>query len=455
MIMSRANKATSDRLKAARSDRLRVAHLYQAAGMDLRRPQAAHLHIHHTMRGLRRAGHEVAFLGIEGKRVLFLQNGSFEKLLSANGSLALAEPAYGKLGLTGARPFSLFEGGVRRLQTTLRVPYFALFDSLHMLDGAVQNLKGYDLLHERYNLLSLGGVLAGKRLGLPLVLEVNADLLAQRELRGTPERGVRRVFARWATRLSFRAAARVICVSADLAHHLQRRWRVDAARLVVLPCAADTEAFGREGNAAAVRARLGLQQAPVVMWVGGFYEWHALDLLVAAFAAVRDRFPQARLVLVGDGETRGRIAAEVARLGLGEAVIMTGAVPHAAIPELVSVADVAVAPAPAMGAAEGGTGAPLKLFEYMAAGKPVVASAVVQARAVVEHEQTGLLVEPDDAAAFACAMEQLLAHPEKRRRLGENARRRAVERHSWQQYTRKLEAVYDDLLAERGGRGRA
>ena len=94
---------------------------------------------------------------------------------------------------------SRFESGVRRLQSELRLPYLALFDSYRMAEASAINLKRFDLIHERFNLLALGGALASKKLGIPFVLEVNADLLEQRKFKGTPERGLRRLFAVWAT----------------------------------------------------------------------------------------------------------------------------------------------------------------------------------------------------------------------------------------------------------------
>lgn len=130
-----------------------------------------------------------------------------------------------------------------------------------------------------------------------------------------------------------------------------------------------------------------------------------------------------------------------------EATIMTGAVPHTRIPEIVSIADVVVAPAPPIGAGEGGTGTPLKLFEYMAAGKAIVASAVSQARDVLENGETGLLVKPADSEAFSGAITSLLNDPAERRRLGLNARKRAEEKHSWQQYVCRLEELYRQVVA--------
>lgn len=404
--------------------------------MRFHEPHAAQLHIYHTMRGLQQAGHEVTLLALQGRQILCtkdLQVFKSDKRLASH---------YAQLGLTGNALFKRFESGVRRLQSGLHLPYLALFDSYRMAEAGSINLQGLDLIHERFNLLALGGAWASRRLGIPFVLEVNADLLEQRKFKGTPERGLRRLFAVWATRLCFKAAVKIICISADLRDHLQRQWNVEDHKLAVLPCAADVEAFRPNLNAELVRRGLGLTNEPVVMWVGGFYPWHDLDLLLESFTRVLQKQPRARLVLVGDGQTRPVVAQKVMRNGLRHAVIMTGAIAHTSVPEMISIAEVAVVPAAPVPARRGGTGTPLKLFEYMAAGKAIVATALNQAAEVIQEGHNGLLVEAGDVNGFAEAMLDLLGDPVKRGHLGRNARQHAVEHYSWEQYTRQLKEIY-------------
>jgi glycosyltransferase involved in cell wall biosynthesis len=182
------------------------------------------------------------------------------------------------------------------------------------------------------------------------------------------------------------------------------------------------------------------------MWVGGFYPWHDLDLLLESFTQVLRKQPKARLVLVGEGQTRPVVAQKVMQNGLRHAVIMTGAIAHTSVPEMVSIAEVAVVPGAPVPASRGGTGTPLKLFEYMAAGKAIVATALNQAAEVIQDGHNGLLVKVGDVNGFAEAMLSLLDNSEKRGRLGENARQRAVEQYSWEQYTRRLEEIYRSVV---------
>jgi glycosyltransferase involved in cell wall biosynthesis len=422
------------------SPRLNIAHFYQEASIKFHEPQAAQIHIYHTMRGLQHAGHQVSLLALQGRQVLCTPD------LQVFKNDGRTTSHYGQLGWSGTSVFKGFESGIRRLQSELHFPYMALFDSYRMAEAGSINLKGYDLIHERFNLLALGGAWASKKLGIPFVLEVNADLLEQRRFKGMQERGLRRFFAIWATRVCFRTAAQIICISPRLKAHLQAKWNIEASKLTTLPCAADVEAFKPNYNSEMVRKNLGLTTEPVVMWIGGFYPWHDLNLLLESFALILQRRPDARLVLVGDGQTRSAVEDTVTKAGMRHAVIMTGKIDHSEVPEMLSIADVAVVPSTPLTAGVGGTGTPLKLFEYMAAGKAIVATALNEAAEVIQHGHNGLLVEPGDVNAFAEATLKLIDNPKERHRLSQNVREQAVKQYSWEHYTRRLEEIYLSVM---------
>jgi glycosyltransferase involved in cell wall biosynthesis len=423
-----------------RSPQLKIAHLYQESNIRFCLPQAAQVHIYYTIRGLQRVGHEVTLLALQRRRVLCTTD------LQVFERDELPASYYAQLGVSGNAFFQRFESGTRRIQSELHLPYFSMFDSYRMAEASYKNLQGFSLIHERFNLLALGGTWASRKLGIPYVLEVNADLLEQRKFKGNPERGLRHLFALWATRISFNYAARIICISTSLKDHLRNKWNVEEDKLAVLPCAADAEAFKPRRNPEIVRRDLGLNDEPVLIWVGGFYPWHDLGLLLESFAQVLEKCPNAKLVLVGDGQTRPAIASTVVKNGLQNSVIFTGQIDHTKVPELMSIADVAVVPSAPIPANRGGTGTPLKLFEYMAAGKAIVTTAYDQSAEVIQHDHNGLLVEAGNVDGFAGAILSLLNDAEERDRLGRNARQQAIKHYSWEQYTKQLEEIYLSVL---------
>jgi glycosyltransferase involved in cell wall biosynthesis len=183
-----------------------------------------------------------------------------------------------------------------------------------------------------------------------------------------------------------------------------------------------------------------------VVWVGGFYEWHDLDLLLDAFKRVILDCPNTKLILVGDGHTRDRIEQRARDENLIHNLVFTGSLPHNQVPGILLLADIAVSPAPSLPASAGGTGTPLKLFEYMAAAKPVVATISSQSIPVIKNGYNGRLVGQGNARAFAEAICALIKDPVERERLGNNARQDAETRYSWANYTGKLEAIYRSAM---------
>jgi glycosyltransferase involved in cell wall biosynthesis len=419
------------------SPQRRIAYALQSVSVDLAAEAGPAVLIRHTIEELRQAGHQVTILALRGREMVGLEGPAWP---------GTARPL--PLGMSGGRPFKTVESGLRRLQSEVGLPYLGLFESRRFYEGARRALPRYDLCHEYHTLFSLGPTLACRRLRLPHLLTVDADLLLESELVGRPIRGIQAALAKWAARLTFRSATTLICVSAAAKAHFVRQWQIPAAKIAVVPNGVDTAAFSPCDDPRPVRARLGLTDGPLVMFVGGFQPWHGLELLVEAFARVAHKRPDAKLLLVGDGPARPAAEAAIASLKLEKNVHITGYVAHEAMPTWLAAADVAVAPYPAL--PQELWFSPLKLYEYMAAGKAIVASAAGQIAEVIEDGHNGRLVRPGDVAELAQAIGELLDDPAGRQELGRAARQQAVSQHSWQVYRQRLESLYTAALEGTG-----
>ena len=278
----------------------------------------------------------------------------------------------------------------------------------------------YDLVYERYSLWSLAAMEHAATAGVPGLLEVNAPLIEeQAAYRGLRDAGGA---DRVATR-AFRAASVLLAVSAEVAAWLERRG-VAPGGVHVIPNGVDTERFRPDVRPAAP----GPPGSFTVGFVGSMKPWHGLEVLVEAFALLHGRGRDARLLLVGDGPARAAVCADLSARGLARVVHCTGAVAPHQVPGLVTSADVAVAPYPD---ASRFYFSPLKVYEYMAAGRAVVASRVGQLETVIRHDVNGLLCPPGDAAALAAALERLRCEPALRARLGRAARATVLRKHTW------------------------
>jgi glycosyltransferase involved in cell wall biosynthesis len=171
-----------------------------------------------------------------------------------------------------------------------------------------------------------------------------------------------------------------------------------------------------------MRAQHRLDGHFVVGWTGVLREWHGLELLLDALT----RVPGARLLIVGDGPARATVEARAAALGMSDRVVVTGRVPHDTVPAYVAAMDVAVVAHDRTGVAS-----PMKLLEYMAMAKPVVAPRLDNVRDIVEHDRTGLLFTPGDVDALAGALQRLAADPALRARLGRSARESIETTRNW------------------------
>ena len=262
-----------------------------------------------------------------------------------------------------------------------------------------------DLIYERYNLYYLAGTWVARRHGVKLFLEVNAPLAEERARFG-------QLRLRWLAgaleRFVWRSATKVLAVTGVLQQTISAAG-VPPEQIAVVPNGIDP------GQFAGLPAREAGDGAPVLGFVGFVREWHGLDAVIAAMAAERDG-PRLRLVVVGDGPTREALEQQAAALGLADRVTFTGLQPREAIPGLVAGFDIALQPLVVSYAS------PLKIFEYMAAGRAIVAPDQPNIREVLRDGETAALFDPTEAGAMWRAIQRLAGDAALRRRMGDAAR---------------------------------
>lgn len=333
-----------------------------------------------------------------------------------------------------------------RLQKLLGIPYLNVFSNYRYEDACLQALPGHDIVYERNGIYNAGLAMASRKLGLPYVVFFEADQLMEFDMMGKPIKGLLRWRAQQILRYNLRAADCIVCVSEEGREHLHTEWNVPMQKMVVFPNAVDVEKFRPDPAArAATRKSLDLETNPIILFLGNFFHWHDVPTLLDAFALALKSHPNVRLVLVGDGEYRSAMEERAAGLGLSHAVRFTGIVPHPEVPKYLAAADIAVVPYPPM--QQKLWLSPLKLFEYMASGKTVIASAVGQINQVICDRENGLLVPPGDVAALASALDALLRDDTLRNALGEQARRDAAAKYSWDNYIVRLERLMRLVIA--------
>jgi len=308
--------------------------------------------------------------------------------------------------------------------------------------AAARDLKP-DFIYERYSLWGMSGLWLARELGIPLVLEVNAPLVYEQQ---RYRAGVTcPPLARWVERHIWQKVDLMLAVSESLRSHMQRSG-VDDARIQILPNAVNPELFRMASEGSEIRKRLNLDGHFTVGFVGTFRPWHGVELLLAAFEDLHRMDPLTHLLLVGDGPLRPGFENQIRNAGLQGAVTFAGRIAHQDVPQYLAAMDVAVAPYPIL---DEFYYSPLKLFEYLAAGRPVVASRVGQVAEILMDGATGLLFEPGDRAGLVRCLQRLRKNATLRSELGRNAAAVCSE-HTWNRNAARVIHWVEPLLNRNG-----
>jgi glycosyltransferase involved in cell wall biosynthesis len=289
-----------------------------------------------------------------------------------------------------------------------------------------------DAIYERYALFSYGGLSLAAELGVPLLLEVNAPLkIEQARHRGL----VLEHTAAELERLVVTGADAVLVVSNALADYVQGLG-ASPLRVTVLPNAVDPDRFHPAVSGGAARKRYGLGDNWVVGFVGSLKPWHDLDTVLAAaelLAAKKDRI---HVLVVGDGPRSPELEAQAS-----VRLLCTGAVERREVPGLMAAMDVVVVP---YAGEDDAYFSPLKLYEAMAMGKPVVGADVGQVAEVLARDSCGLLYRPGDSRDLADAIRRVLRMPDRGASLGETGAR-AIAGRTWKENARRIAALAESL----------
>ena len=242
--------------------------------------------------------------------------------------------------------------------------------------------------------------------------------------------------------LANRGASRVIAVSESVRRYLLDREDLDDAKVEMVPNGIDAEVFVPAGGEVrqAAKASFGLPGGSFVIGgVGRLVPQKNFPLFLEVAALLIPRFPEVMFVIAGSGPLESALRKQAQGLGISEKIRFLGHVSDRA--RLYQALDVLVMPSDF-------EGTPMTLLEAMASGLPVVASSVDGIAEVCTHGEDALLVPRRDLGGFVSAVERVITHPELRTHLGRNVRRTILGRYEIRHLVRRVEAIYESVLAE-------
>lgn len=292
--------------------------------------------------------------------------------------------------------------------------------------------KKYDFIYERYAIFSWVGVKAAKRSNIPILLEINytsyTPLYRKRSALLKP-------LAHWIDKRIFSEVNRFVAVSTYLKDHLVEL-KVLAEKVIVLTNAADPDIFRPNISGDKIREKYNIQDKRVIGFSGGFYPWHGLDLLIEAFIDLKKEYEDIVLLLIGEGPLKEQLEKKVNEFNVAKQVIFAGKVDHDKLPEYIAAFDIAVMPD------SNDYGSPMKVFEYMAMGKSVVAPRLGPLEDGIKHGETGSLFKQQDKKELIRVLTDLIIRKDIREKIGNAGRENILQNHTWQINAEKIIELY-------------
>jgi glycosyltransferase involved in cell wall biosynthesis len=380
------------------------------------------VHISQIVKGLRHLGHQVTVVSPGGH-----------------------EPSE----TAGANPFASHGGLKRRIMTRLsRLSPQVMFEGMELS----YNLAGYmklrpqltlphgttggptvDLIYERQAFFLGAGAYLAQRTQTPYFVEVN-ELAGEKRVRGQ----VLVSLAKRIERFVFQRADQIIVVS-DFLKEKVAESGVDEKKIQVMPNGVDPEIFTPTVDGDGVRREFGIEPSSIVIgFVGWLVPWHSLEMLIEVVGQLAPKYP-VRLLLVGDGSLKGSLSSIAQQRGVSDRVIFAGAVPYQDVPRYVKAMDICVIPA------ANAYRSPIKLFEYMAMGKPVVAPDHQPIARVMRSGETGITFRAGDTGDLCAALARLMDDGAQREALGTRALSHVLQNHLWRHNAEKVISLYEEV----------
>jgi glycosyltransferase involved in cell wall biosynthesis len=296
-----------------------------------------------------------------------------------------------------------------------------------------------DVLYQRFDgsLFFSPALVFSKIFKIPLVMEVNGLMLDEIRMRDVPTFYLNLI--RLSEKIYYQQASQIIVVTEGIKKEITNTYAIPENKIKVINNGVNTEKFKPMEDENDLKAKYNLENKKIVMFVGIFVEWQGLEYLIESAPKVIEKRPDTIFLLVGDGPLKERLVNKVEKNGLMEYFIFTGFVPHDQVPSFISISDVCVVPKKPLKSGY----SPLKLYEYMASGKSIIATRT-DGFEILEKSKSGILINPKNSNQFSNSIVKLLQNESLRKQMGENGRRYVIENFSWKIAAIKIEQVLNE-----------
>lgn len=294
-------------------------------------------------------------------------------------------------------------------------------------------IKKYDIdfIYERYAFFTWAGTYAAKKSKIPIILEVN-EISGIERVRKQTLVGLANIIEK----RIFRSVDAIIVVSDFLKMQIADNKGVNADKIYVIPNAFDPKKFNSSMYGPEIKKKFGLEDKFVIGFVGSFVNWSNLDSLVYTFSEISKNGRDAHLMLVGDGPMMDTLKRMVNDENIDDKVTFTGSVKHDDVSEYIAAMDICLIPK------SNEYRSPVKLFEYMAMAKTVIAPRLEPIEKIITNGENGILFEQNDSDSLKNAIYYLMENDEERKSIASMAHKTVMNNYTWQENAKKVIDIY-------------
>ncbi|MDD5703018.1 MAG: glycosyltransferase family 4 protein [Dehalococcoidales bacterium] len=280
-------------------------------------------------------------------------------------------------------------------------------------------------------------IVLAKFFRIPLIVEINNFFIDEWRMT-TKNSGMRK----WVSYIlgslnekTFKYANHLVVVAPEIKEELELKYKIKPEKITVIGNGANTELFSPM-NTGEAREKLKLNHADnYICFIGNLIHWQGVEYLIEASPYILEEYPNTLFLIVGDGPIRNPLTELAQGLGVSDRFVFTGTVPYDKVPLYMNSSDICVIPKRPIKTS------PLKLYEYMACGRPVIGSDIEGVREIIIESKAGICVPPENSRELAKAAIDLLRDPGSRESMGKNGRSYIVENRSWESVARKVFGV--------------
>lgn len=299
----------------------------------------------------------------------------------------------------------------------------------------------FDIIYER-NFSCRIGVILSKLLKIPLVIEINGIVETEMHLQGRHISSIRKRIGKKLRQLFFEQTSKIVVVSPRIKENLVNSYNIAIENIIIVPNGANTTLF-RPMDQQNTKSAIGLkQEKKYVCFIGNLAPWQGVEYLIQAAPFIIKLIPEVIFLIVGDGTVRKELENRVKEMKVSAYFLFTGSVIYDLVPYYINASDVCISiKKPVL------PGSPLKVFEYMACGKPVIATRKsAYGFEILEEFGAGLLVDQDNLEEISNAITYLLKNPTESKKMGFAGRKLVIDNYSWRNTALKVEQICSSAL---------